>query len=131
MRIARGALTCWFGASGPLKGTYIYHADANPPSKGGSAEIEIHVKDPQAADPRSQRAFRISIKPVDANTELEVENLKVPEPLASRMKADVNRWSADVEGCGEGPITAGWGAKDAPAANSAAKKGPGGGALKK
>ena len=38
-RIARGALNCWFGATGPLKGRYIYHADAKPASQGGGSVI--------------------------------------------------------------------------------------------
>ena len=38
-RIATGAMGCWFGASGPLKKDYIYHADADAPSRGGKAEI--------------------------------------------------------------------------------------------
>jgi hypothetical protein len=119
-RVARGALTCWFGASGPLKGPYIYHADAEPPSKGGRAEIVIRTRDKDAADPRSLKAFRVGIQPGGAGTQIEVENVKITEPLATRLKADVERWAADQEGCGEAPITAGWAA--APAAPVVAAK---------
>lgn len=119
-RVARGALTCWFGASGPLKGPYIYHADAEPPSKGGRAEIVIRTRDKDAADPRSLKAFRVGIQPGGAATQIEVENVKIAEPLASRLSADVERWASDQEGCGEAPITAGWAAT--PAAPAAAAK---------
>ena len=36
---------------------------------------------------------------------------QLPDPLAVRLKQDVERWSRDEEGCGEGPVTAGWGAE--------------------
>lgn len=120
-RVARGALTCWFGASGPLKGPYIYHADAEPPSKGGRAEIVIRARDRMAADPRSLKAFSVAIEPGGEGTKLTIENAKIPEPLATRLTADVRRWAADDEGCGEAPVTAGWTA--APAAPSAPKAG--------
>ena len=110
-RVARGALTCWFGASGPLKGTYIYHADAEPASKGGRSEIVIFVKDQQAGDQRSLRAFHVLISTVENKTKVEMENAKIPEPMAGRMKTDVARWAADEEGCGEAPVTAGWAAE--------------------
>jgi hypothetical protein len=116
-RVARGALTCWFGASGPLKGPYIYHADADPPSKGGKAEIDIRTRDRDAADPRSLKAFHIGIEAGGEGTRVDVQNVKIPEPLAARLTADVSRWAADQEGCGETPITSGWSAAPAAAAS--------------
>ena len=44
----------------------------------------------------------------------EVENTRLPEPLAARLKSDVERWARDEPGCGEGPVTAGWNADSAP-----------------
>jgi hypothetical protein len=110
-RIARGVLTCWFGAEGPLKASYIYHAEAEPASKGGNSEIKIMTRDVDADDPRALRAYRILIAPSESKTKVEVENVKLPEPLAARLKQDVERWSRDEPGCGEGPVTAGWGAE--------------------
>jgi len=107
-RIARGVLTCWFGASGPLKASYIYHAEAEPQSKGGSSEIKILTRDADADDPRALRAYRIVIAPSGGETRVETENVRLPEPLAARLKEDVGRWSGDEAGCGEGPVTAGW-----------------------
>jgi hypothetical protein len=121
-RIARGALNCWFGAAGPLKPGYIYHAEAEPPSKGGRSEIVIFEKDQAADDPRSMRVYRVVISMVDEKTKLEVENLKISEPLATRLRGDVDRWAANEEGCGEGPITAGWSAAEKAQAQPRLKK---------
>lgn len=107
-RIARGALTCWFGASGPLKTGFIYHAEAAPPSKGGRSEIVIRVRDKSSADPRSLRAYRIVIAPGETGPVIEVENVTIPEPLAAQLGDDVRRWAADEEGCSTTPATATW-----------------------
>lgn len=113
-RIARGVLTCWFGAAGPLKATHIYHAEAEPASKGGKSEIEIFQKDPTAQDPRSLRAYRIVILPSGSSAKVETENINVAEPLASRLNTDVLRWSSSEGGCGDNPVTGGWSAQQLP-----------------
>ncbi len=121
-RIARGVLTCWFGADGPLKSKYIYHAQADPVSRGGNSEIKIMTRDADAEDPRALRAYRIGISPSQENTRVEIENVRLPEDLALRLKADVERWSAaENGGCGENPVTAGWSAEPTPAAKPAQK----------
>lgn len=121
-RIARGVLTCWFGADGPLKANYIYHAEAEPASKGGRSEIKIMTRDREADDPRALRAYRIVIAPSESKTKVEIENARLPEPLAVRLKADVERWSRAQEGCGEAPVTAGWSAEPRSEPESAQKK---------
>jgi hypothetical protein len=123
-RIARGVLTCWFGADGPLKASYIYHAEAEPASKGGRSEIKIMTRDREADDPRALRAYRIAISPSESKTKVETENARLPEPLAARLKADVERWSRDQEGCGEAPVTAGWSAEPTSEPEPAQKKKP-------
>lgn len=120
--VARGALTCWFGAKGPLKGQYIYHGEANPPSKGGRAVIVIHLFDPAAPSPRGLRAYQIVIaqeSPEVERTAVVTENLKMPEPLASRMADDVRRWAAAETGCGEQPTAASWAPGEPSAAETA------------
>ena len=112
-RLARGVLTCWFGADGPLKAAYIYHAQADPASKGGKAQIRIMTRDHEASDPRALRAYLIAISPGEGWTKVEVENRRLPEPLAVRLKDDVGRWARAEDGCGEGPVTAGWSADPA------------------
>ncbi len=123
-RVARGVLTCWFGASGPLKGAYIYHAEADPPSKGGASVIDVHIKDLTVSkDPRALRAFRVAIGPGPDKTKLETENFKLPEDLATHLSSDVNRWAADEEGCGGSPIATGWTADTAtPVADKKTKR---------
>lgn len=110
-RVARGVLSCWFGAAGPLKARYIYHAEAEPASKGGASEIKIMTRDAAADDPRALRAYRIVFAPSDGKTRVEIENVRIPEPLATRLKLDVKRWSRDEVGC-EDPVTAGWSAEE-------------------
>jgi len=123
-RIARGVLTCWFGADGPLKSKYIYHAEAEPVSRGANSQIKIMTRDKEADDPRALRAYRVGISPSQGNTRVEIENFRLPEDLALRLKQDVERWSAVEEGgCGETPVTAGWAADPvAPAVPSKKQK---------
>ena len=101
-RVARGAMSCWFESSGPLKANYIYHAEAEPASKGGKSEIVIHERDRQSENPKGLQAFRVSIAPKGETATLSIENLKLPEPLARSMDNDVRRWAAGAIGCTDG-----------------------------
>ncbi len=102
-RVARGAMACWFGTSGPLKADYIYHAEAEPAAQGGKAEIIIHERNRTPADnPKGPQAFKVDISKDGEATSLAVENIKLPEPLAKSMEADVRRWGAGSIGCTEG-----------------------------
>lgn len=106
-RIGHGAVTCWLGASGPLKGTHLYEANAEPPHKGGQAEIAIRERDETAPIQRGTRAFRISIRPDGPEkASVETENLKLPEPLAARMKQNVDGWATGKTGCDAGVVAA-------------------------
>lgn len=107
-RLARGVLTCWFGADGPLKKSYIYHAQADPASKGGNSRIRIMTRDHEADDPRALRAYMVQISPGDGRTKVEVENRRLPAHLADALKKDIERWATGEDGCGEAPVTAGW-----------------------
>ncbi|MEW5965097.1 MAG: hypothetical protein AB1749_16235 [Pseudomonadota bacterium] len=100
-RIARGALSCWFGANGPLKATHIFHAEAEPPHKGGRAQIVIHEKDLTAPSPRGLKAYRVQIAPDGERTTIAVENLKLAKPLGDAMEQDVRRWGVGEIGCRE------------------------------
>ncbi len=110
-RIARGATLCWFGTHGTLKGTYIFSADAEPPSKGGRAEIVIHERDPTMPNPRGNRAFRIQILPSGDNAKLEVENIRFPIDTGQAMTADVRRWARNDLTCAGAPQIKGWDAE--------------------
>ncbi len=121
-RVARGILTCWFGANGPLKPSYVYHAEASPPSKGGGALIDIHTRDKEVTDPRSIRAWRVAIGSGADGPSVDVQNFRLPEVYAVRLEEDVRRWAANEEGCGEAPVTGGWSAE--PALQPAVQKSP-------
>ena len=60
-RVARGAMACWFGTSGPLKANYIYHAEAEPAAQGGKAEIVIHERDRTIDNPQRCAGFHVGI----------------------------------------------------------------------
>lgn len=94
-------MACWFGTSGPLKADYVYHAEAAPASQGGKAEIVIHERDRTSDNPRGLRAYRIAITPNGEASNVAVENLKLPEPLAKSMEADVRRWGSGAIGCSD------------------------------
>ena len=109
-RIARGALSCWFGPQGSLKKTHVFHADAAPPSAGGEAEIILHERDTGAQSPRSLRWFRINVVKAGEGSTVQVENLRFPEPAAREMTADVVRWAGGNFDCSVMGV-GGWGAK--------------------
>ena len=98
-RIARGAMTCWFGSGGPLKPTHIFFADVAPPSSGGAAEIVIHERDLTQPSPWGRRAFRVMLRTVDGSTTVEIENLAMPDDVAGRMRDDVLQWRDDKTSC--------------------------------
>lgn len=106
-RIARGILTCWFAPGGPMKPTYIYHADAEPPSKGGASIISIHLRDREATDPRSIRAWKLAVVPAPEGTTVDIENFKLPPQIAEPLTRDARRWAAGEEECGDGALAAG------------------------
>lgn len=98
--IARGILTCWFGATGPLKATHIFSADAPSPAVGGDVDIAIHVRDPSQPSPRGARAFRIHlVKEGEARTRLSMQNHKIAADLAAAMERDVLSWAASTANC--------------------------------
>lgn len=116
-RVARGALLCWFGGNGPLKGKYLYHAEADPPSRGGKADIAIHAIDPSAQNPRAGRVYHITIEAEGERAKMTAENLRLPDDLARRLWYDAHRWAGttdDVE-CAEDATAEGWNAGPAPA----------------
>ncbi len=128
-RIARGAQNCWFGGNGPLKARYIFHADAEPPSKGGQAEIVIHEIDKSTPNPRGARAFRVIITPTGDTSSVQAENARFSLEVGERMSADVRRWARNDLSCVAKGQTNGWTPQDQiapipPAPLAPAKKKP-------
>jgi hypothetical protein len=109
-RIARAARACWFGPSGRLSKTHLFHADADPPARGGRVEIAVHERAPQPK-PWGLKAFRIGLSESSGQTAVEVENVRLPEADAQQMREEVFAWAQGQESCTRIP--------DPPAATSA------------
>lgn len=105
-RIARGANTCWFGASGPLRFSHIFHANAEPVSKGGSAEIAVHERVVGQASPLGFIAFKVRISGSDMSSDIHVENLKFPSDVGGLMQEDVEAWARGRLQCSGQAMTA-------------------------
>ncbi|MBV1696573.1 MAG: hypothetical protein KGP27_19100 [Hyphomicrobiales bacterium] len=99
-RLGRGALTCWFGAKGPLTRTHQFSAEVGPTAAAAGAEITLFEKDLAAGNPRSTPAYRIRLAPEGPeHTRVDLQNLKLPSDLADAMRKDVVAWSMDKESC--------------------------------
>jgi hypothetical protein len=100
-QIARGSNVCWFSAYGALdRNGYIWHAKVEPESKGGTAEILIHERVDK--NQRGAKTFGVLIAPHGDNATVSAENIKMPEALGSRLKADAYRWARGGIGCVKG-----------------------------
>jgi hypothetical protein len=132
--VGRGVLNCWFGAGGPLKASHVYQAEAEPPSKGGTAEIVIHERDTTLRDQRGTRAYRIAFASEAGGTRVAMTTLRFEGAAAQAMAKDVEDWAKGGAGCQLRAVlapppppsskTAKGGAKPAKAAPKAAKKKP-------
>src|SRR5262245_3021003 len=97
--VARGTLGCWFAADGPLKATHVYRAEAQPPAKGGDAEIVIHERDTSVRDLRGPRAYRIAFAADLSSVRVTMIALKFEPKLAQAMAKDVESWAKGGESC--------------------------------
>jgi hypothetical protein len=97
--VARGVLNCWLGARGPLKGSHLFQAEAEPPAKGGAAEIVIHERDVSLRDQRGTRAYRISFLSEAAGVRVGMSALKFQLAHAQAMAKDVEIWAKGGIGC--------------------------------
>ena len=111
-RVAHGALTCWLGPQGPLKGTHLFQAEAQPRSEGGAAEIAIHERIDGAPNQPGKKVFLVAITPVGDGASVSANNLGLPQPQGDSMRSDVERWAADDVGCLAEPIAEGWNAEE-------------------
>ncbi len=138
-RIARGANACWFGARGRIAKSHILHADAAPSMNGGGVEIVVHERAVDQPKPWGYKAFRVMLtesagldgSPGAGGTSIAVENTRIPDAEALRMRAEVFQWASGTEGCKADPTldkapepAAPAPAAAAPAAKTAARKSP-------
>jgi hypothetical protein len=92
-QVAQGVLGCWFGSGGPLKSSHVYRAEAEPPAKGGEAEIVIHERDLSLRDQRGTRAYKIMFAGEAAGVRITILPLKIEAKLAEAMARDVETWA--------------------------------------
>jgi hypothetical protein len=97
--VARGALGCWFAADGPLKASHIYRAEAQPPTKGGDAEIVIYERDLSMRDLRGPRVHRIAFTAEVTSVRVTMTALRLEPKLAQAMAVDVESWAKGEESC--------------------------------
>ena len=110
-RIARGANACWFGPRGRHGKTHILHADAVPSMNGGAVEVIVHERANDQPKPWGYKAFRVALAesagldgtPGSGGTSITVENARMPDAEAQRMRAEVFQWAAGNEGCKADP----------------------------
>ena len=108
-RVARGANACWFGR-GRLGKSHLMHADVASPMNGGAAELVVHERAVDQPKPWGFKAFRVVMTetpgadgPGTGSTEISVENTRIPDAEAARMRAEVFQWASGTEGCKSDP----------------------------
>lgn len=97
--VARGALGCWFAADGPLKASHVYRAEAQPPAKGGDAQIVIHERDDSMRDLRGLRAYRITFSAELTSVRVTMTALRFEAKIAQAMARDVESWAKGGQSC--------------------------------
>jgi hypothetical protein len=99
--VARGALGCWFGANGPLKASHVYRAEAEPPAKGGAAEITVYEREkvPSQRDQRGPRAYHVAFASELSGVRVAATAHKFAPALAQAMARDVEAWAKGGTSC--------------------------------
>lgn len=111
-RVARGANQCWFGPRGRLAKTHIFHADVSPSMNGGAVEIVVHERAADQPKPWGYKAFRVLLAegagldgtPGAGGTGIVVENVRIPDAEAARMRSETFQWATGTEGCKADPV---------------------------
>lgn len=124
-RVARGVLTCWLGAHGPLKDTHIFDAESEPERKGGVSRISIHEQSQQRENGLGQQTVLVTISPLMGSANVEIQNFRLPKPQEEAFNTDVRRWAAGDEGCLAGGVQEGWTAQPVSAARTGKKRSAG------
>jgi hypothetical protein len=98
-QLARGMNGCWFGATGPLRQSHIFHAEAEPLARGGEAEIVLQERDVTLRDQRGVRAYRVRIVGEPPGSRVTAIAHKMPSQLVPAMGKDVEVWAKGGSGC--------------------------------
>ena len=96
-RIAAGLNACWLRPDRPLGRQYILNATVAPPPTH-SAELVVHVRSKEGR--HGLKAFTINLAAIGSTaTRVRSLNVKLPEPQARRIAADIARWSSGERAC--------------------------------
>ena len=98
--IARNIKQCWLKQPKPLLDKHVFYATATPNAAGGQAVITLNelTKDGK----KGLTAFKVEFLPLDGGkTNVRVDNYRMPEDLAKRLKANVRFWSSGRVSCNE------------------------------
>ena len=127
-RLARLAKLCWMSPPAPLTLGYLFTAEVAPESRGGSGSIVIFEKNTSLGikGDRGLVAYSMSLTASGDATTIGVQNGRISEGFANKMRSDVERWAAGETGCNEAtpwPTQAASGdAAEAPAAKAMVTK---------
>lgn len=88
------------------------HADAAPSMNGGGVEIVVHERAIDQPKPWGYKAFRVLLSespamdgtPGGGGTTIDVDNTRIPDAEAQRMRAEVFQWASGTEGCKSDPL---------------------------
>ncbi|MEL6374764.1 MAG: hypothetical protein AAFR04_12445 [Pseudomonadota bacterium] len=119
-RIARGAMACWFGATGRFKGSHVFFAKADPPERGGNAHILVHQRETSNARRRSNSngngnggaarglvVLRININATSGRrSAVTLINRKLKDEEVARVRAEVQRFTRGRMVCADGQTPA-------------------------
>jgi len=105
-RIAKGATQCWFGQTGPLRATHIFHAKVAPPSDGGNVEITVHKRVYRHKTPLGATAYRVRINQAGSGSDVTIVNVSMAPNVAALMRQDINGWIAGQQRCSAAKIEA-------------------------
>jgi hypothetical protein len=97
--VARGALGCWFAATGPLKASHVYRAEAEPPAKGGAAWIIVYERDGSVRDQRGAKAYHVTFAGEASGVRVATTSLKFETAAAQAMARDVEAWAKGGASC--------------------------------
>ncbi len=98
-RIAKGATRCWFGQTGPLRATHIFHAKVAPPSDGGDVEISVHKRVYRQKTPLGAKVYRVRIRQAGSGSDVTIDNIGMAAEIATLMRRDLNGWIGGGQKC--------------------------------
>ena len=97
-RIASRAAKCWFGPTGPLRQSHIFHAIVQSPAEGGTVEIGILKRTPNPKKPWGAKVYAIVLRGT-TSTDLVFQNFGLDLKTQAGVKADALAWANGKTSC--------------------------------